>query len=107
MNKKIAILKESIKIILISVLVFFSTSFLTVLNHLISPINKTVGYKSLEIGFPFKYYEEFMIDCPNPNYGWNLNNSIFDIILTLVIVSGIKYLMNKKKRFTTKYIKNC
>ena len=89
-------LKGILKIILISVFVFFSTSFLTVINHLTSPINKTIGYKSLEIGFPFKYYEEFIIDCPNPNYGWNLNNLILDIILTLVIVSGIKYLMNKK-----------
>jgi hypothetical protein len=79
-----------------SVLVFLSISFLTVFNHLTSPINRTVGYKSLEIGFPFKYYEEFMIDCPNPNYGWNLNNLILDIILTLIIVSGIMYIINKK-----------
>lgn len=66
------------------------------MSHLTSPINKTVGYKSLEIGFPFKYYEEFMIDCPNPNYGWNLNNLILDIILTLIIVSGIMCFINKK-----------
>lgn len=58
-------IKKGIGIILISMLVFFSTSFLIVMNHLISPINKTVRYKSLEIGFLFKYYEEFMIDCPN------------------------------------------
>ena len=77
-------------------MVFFSTSFLTVINHLISPINKTVGYNSLEIGFPFKYYEEFIIDCPNPNYGWNLNNLILDIVLTVIIVSGIIYFANKK-----------
>ena len=89
-------IKDSLKIISISFLVFFSISFLTVINHLTSPINKTIGYKSLEIGFPFKYYEEFMIDCPNPNYGWNLDYLIFDIILTLLIVSGIKYLINKK-----------
>jgi len=81
--------------LLMSVLVFLSTSFLTVFNHLTSPINRTVGYKSLEIGFPFKYYEEFMIDCPNPNYGWNLNNLILDIIITLIIVSGIMYFVNK------------
>ncbi len=63
---------------------------------MISPINRTIGYKSLEIGFPFKYYEEFMIDCANPNYSWNLNNLILDIILTLIVVSGIVYLMNRK-----------
>ncbi len=89
-------IRKGIGIIFMSMLVFFSTSFLTVINHLISPINKTIGYKSLEIGFPFKYYEEFMIDCPNPNYGWNLSNLILDIILTLIIVSGITYIMNKK-----------
>ncbi len=82
--------------LILSILTFLSTSFLTVINHLTSPINKTIGYKSLEIGFPFKYYEEFMIDCPNLNYGWNFNNLILDIILTLIIVSGIIYIMNKK-----------
>jgi hypothetical protein len=78
-----------------SVLVFFSTSFLTVFNHLTSPINRTIGYQSLEIGFPFKYYEEFMVDCPNPNYGWDLNNLILDMIITLIVVSGIIYLVYK------------
>jgi hypothetical protein len=82
--------------LILSILTFLSTSFLTVISHLTSPVNKTVGYKSLEIGFPFKYYEEFMIDCPNPNYGWNLNNLIIDIILTLIIVSGIMFFINKK-----------
>lgn len=91
--------------LLMSVLVFLSTSFLTVLNHLTLPINRTVGYKSLEIGFPFKYYEEFMIDCPNPNYGWNFNNLILDIIITLIIISGIIYFVNK--RVTTRCIINC
>ena len=85
-------------------LVFFSVSFLTVFSHLTSPINRTIGFKSLEIGFPFKYYEEFMIDCPNPNYGWNLGNLFLDIFLTLIIVSGIIYYV--KKRVTTMYIKN-
>ncbi len=89
-------IKKIILILLFSTLVFFSVSFLTVINHLISPINKTIGYKSLEIGFPLKYYEEFMIDCPNPNFGWNLNNLILDIILTVIITSGILYIMNKK-----------
>lgn len=88
--------KKIIITLILSILTFLSTSFLTVISHLTSPINKTVGYKSLEIGFPFKYYEEFMIDCPNPNYGWNLNNLILDIILTLIIVSGIMNFINKK-----------
>lgn len=88
--------KKLIITLILSILTFLSTLFLTVMSHLTSPINKTVGYKSLEIGFPFKYYEEFMIDCPNPNYGWNLNNLILDIILTLIIVSGIMCFINKK-----------
>ena len=88
--------KKIIITLILSILTFLSTLFLTIISHLTSPINKTVGYKSLEIGFPFKYYEEFMIDCPNPNYGWNLNNLILDIILTLIIVSGIMYFINKK-----------
>ncbi len=88
--------KKIIITLILSILTFLSTSFLTVISHLTSPINRIIGYKSLEIGFPFKYYEEFMIDCLNPNYGWNLNNLILNIILTLIIVSGIIYLMNKK-----------
>lgn len=89
-------IKKIILSVLLSTLVFFSISFLTVINHLTSPINRTIGYKSLEIGFPFKYYEEFIIDCPNLNYGWNLNNLILDIILTVLTISGIIYLINKK-----------
>ena len=80
-------------------LIFLSTSFLTVLSHMTSPINPTNGYKSLEIGFPFKYYEEFMIDCPNPNYGWNLSNLIIDIVLTLIVVNAIMFIIDKKKVF--------
>ena len=90
-------IKKGIRIILMSMLVFCSISFLTIFNHLASPINKVTGYKPIEIGFPFKYYEEFIIDCPKLNYGWNSKNLVFDIILTLIIVSGIFYFRNKEK----------
>ena len=28
----------------------------------------------LNIGFPLVYYNQFMIDCPIPNSGWNILN---------------------------------
>ncbi len=101
LNKPIKMGKKLIKTLILSILTFLSTSFINVMSHLTSPVNKTVGYKSLEIGFPFKYYEEFMIDYPIPNYRWNLSNLILDIILTFIIVSGIMYIMNKNRVTTT------
>uniref|UniRef100_UPI00404AA9D2 hypothetical protein n=1 Tax=Flavobacterium sp. TaxID=239 RepID=UPI00404AA9D2 len=83
--------------LLLSVLVFLSVSFLTVFTHLNSPFNTSSRYKSLEIGFPFTYYEEFMVECPNLNFGWNLNNLILDIVLVFITVSGIMYFVNNKK----------
>ncbi len=79
---------------ILSVLVFFSTSFVTVLFHINSPINRQID-DSLYIGFPFTYYSQFFIEEPIPNSGWKLNNLLLDIVITWIIVTGI-YLLSTK-----------
>ncbi len=74
---------------LLSILIFFSTSFLTVLFQINSPLNRREGYSELNIGFPFKYYHEFIVDCPTPNYGWDANNLINDCILIWVLTISV------------------
>ena len=84
-----------------SILVFSLSSFLTVVQHIKSPLNQTAGYEPLEIGFPFQYYHEFMVDCPSLNYGWDSKNLILDIIITVTFVGGIllirKYLKDNNE----------
>jgi len=81
---------------LLSVLIFFSVSFITVLLQINSPIHR---YEFLEhkIGFPFVYYHEFMVDCPIPNSGWNFNNLILDCVITWIIVTGLYLILKRNK----------
>jgi len=81
--------KKLIKGTLLSILIFFSVSFLTVLFQINSPLNRFEERYDLRIGFPFEYYYEFIIDS-NFNYGWNVENLIIDCFLiwgiTLIIM---------------------
>lgn len=81
--------------IVMSILIFFSISFLTILHFLIRPIDKILGYRSLEIGFPLKYYEQFRIGC-NTHHGWYLDNLLVDMIITVLGVSLIVYMRNRR-----------
>jgi hypothetical protein len=83
----------------LSILIFFSTSFITVLIQ-IAPIKyyKRNESYNLDIGFPFKYYEEFWLKGNvTPNFGWNGLNLIYNIITTWFIVFGEYYLLNRNK----------
>lgn len=80
---------------LLSVLIFFSISFITVLFHINSPLHRINDFHELKIGFPFIYYHEFMVEFPIPNSGWYLTNLILDCFLTWLIVTAI-YLKTKK-----------
>lgn len=88
-------LRTLVKGILLSILIFFSISFLTVLFQLYSPLNRIEGRYELRIGFPLEYYYELMLDCQSPNYGWNGKNLLFDCGLIWVITMII--LMIRKK----------
>lgn len=84
---------------LLSILVFLSISFITVLTH-INPIHyysSLENYK-LEIGFPFIYYEQFWLAGSRiPNSIWMIDNLIYNCVLTWVVVTGI-YLLTKRIR---------
>lgn len=84
---------------LLSILIFFSISFITILMQ-IGPfhyygLNET--YK-LDIGFPFKYYGQFWVSKSNtPNSGWHLKNLFLDCLLTWILVVGLYVWIKKKK----------
>ena len=83
----------------LSILVFFSISFLTILTQ-INPLHyyqDTETYK-LDIGFPFKYYEQFWLRGNDiPNSGWTISNLFYDCLLTWLVVTGLYYLIKRKR----------
>ena len=92
MNKRILV--PFLKGTILSILVFFSISFLFVLYR-ISPITIGDTY-SLEIGFPFRYYNQFQLSGSTElNSGWNVTNLLWDCLITWIIVCGF-YMISKK-----------
>lgn len=94
---------EQLKIILLgtalSILVFFSTSFLTVLTQ-INPLHYYQGSETykLDIGFPFKFYGQFWLSGSDiPNSGWTISNLFYDCMLTWIVVTGIYYLIKRRR----------
>lgn len=90
-------LKNLVKATILSIMIFFSISFLTVLFQINSPFNRMDKYYELKIGFPFEYYYEFFVEYPIPNSGWNANNLILDCVLTWVITFVLIILIKKRK----------
>lgn len=82
---------------LLSILIFFSISFITVLFHINSPFHR-MHNNGLKIGFPFEYYQQFMVDCPIPNSSWNLNNLIMDCGITWGMTMLFIMFMNNKNK---------
>jgi len=75
-----------IKIFLLSILVFFSISFITVIDDLnIPPLGFVDNPCTIKIGFPFTYYHQFLVESPIPNSGWT-GGFIPDYILRLSLV---------------------
>jgi hypothetical protein len=92
------LIKIILKVTLLSSLIFFSISFITVLFQVNSPLNRQID-STLNIGYPFIYYYQFYIDLPIPNSGWNIKNLFIDCLLIWLIVFGIYF-------WKTKLIKN-
>jgi hypothetical protein len=80
----------------LSILVFFSVSFLTILTQLNSPLKRYERFEH-KIGFPYSYYHEFMVDCPIPNSGWNIKHLIFDCLITWMFVTGLYLIIKRNK----------
>lgn len=98
------IIADIFKGTLLSILVFFSVSFLYVIYR-ISPITMGNTY-SLEIGFPLKYYYQFQVGGnPFLNSGWNINNLFLDCLITWILVCGL-YVIIKRKKLVTLNRKN-
>ena len=83
--------------IILSILIFLSISFITVLLQLNSPLNRQIN-STLNIGFPFVYYNQFLVDPPIPNSGWNLKNLVLDFTLVWLIVVGTYTIIFKRQK---------
>ncbi len=83
----------------LALVLFFVISFITVLFSIRTPLTINDDYHLLEIGFPFRYYYEMWVDKDFPNYGWNLVNLLYDIMLSFLITS-IGFIFIKRKRKT-------
>lgn len=86
-----------IKGTLLSILIFFSISFLTVISQINTPLNRMEENYELKIGFPFEYYHEFIVDCPIRNSAWNGTNLLLDCGLTWIITIALIIMINKKE----------
>ena len=88
---------------LISILVFLSISFITVLTQ-INPLHyykNNEAYK-LDIGFPFKYYGQFWLTGNSiPNSGWTVDHLFYDCLLTWFVVTGLYYLKHRSNNNST------
>lgn len=85
---------------ILSILVFFSISFLTVLTQ-INPFHyyKNEEIYQLNIGFPLIYYHQFWLSGSKiPNSGWTVNYLFYDSILTWIIVAGAYITWQKIKK---------
>ena len=80
----------------LSILIFFSISFLTILFQLYSPLNRSGHFYGISIGFPFEFYYELMIDCPESNHGWKSMNLIWDSLMVWVLTIGAGMIKWKK-----------
>jgi len=80
----------------LSILIFCSTSFLTVLFQINSPLHRQTD-DHLAIGFPLSYYSQFMVDCSIPNSGWDGKHLLFDILSIWALTTGV-FLIVKRNR---------
>lgn len=84
---------------ILSILVFFSVSFISFLTQ----VNPLHYYKSsetykLDIGFPFTFYRQFWLSGSRiPNSGWTLDNLFYDCFITWIVVAGCYMLIQRRK----------
>lgn len=94
--------KNLISATVLSVLVFLSISFVTVLIQ-INPIHYYANGEPyrLDIGYPFRFYEQFFLRGSEiPNSGWYIDNLLYDCVLTWLFITGLyvltQIIRNKK-----------
>jgi len=81
---------------ILSILVFFSVSFLPFLYR-ISPLTIGEDFDPLDIGFPLTYYSQFKMRGNDFfNSGWNINHLFFDCLIYWIVICG-GYVVFKRK----------
>jgi hypothetical protein len=85
---------------LLSILLFCTVSFITVLMCINSPLNRISEIYELKIGFPFIYYSEVMVECPNPNSTWRIDYLFLDCSIVWILVQAIIIFFRKPDKKT-------
>ena len=81
---------------ILSILVFFSVSFLPFL-YKISPLTRGEDSYKLDVGFPLKYYGQFQLRGNDfLNSGWNVKNLILDCLIYWIVICGCYVLIKRK-----------
>ncbi|WP_103068693.1 hypothetical protein [Aquimarina sediminis] len=86
-------MKKIISVTVVSILIFLSISFLTVLNFVF-----TSGFPELKIGFPLQYYNRFFTAPDELRFSWNIWNLIIDFLVIWGITAVVYYLSKRIKK---------
>ena len=84
-----------IKGTLLSVLIFFSISFITIVLQL--PPFQDYDTNKIKIGFPWQFYYQFCIERCDYRHGWDIVYWFYDCVLTWVITMILYWLISFKK----------
>lgn len=79
-------IKENLLTFGLSILVFFSLSFLQAAYYL----HNFHLFNEVKLGIPYTYFRMFMVDCPVPNSGGNVEHLIIDFSLCYILVYAIQ-----------------
>lgn len=84
---------------LLSILVFFAVSFLSVLAQIAGPLNGHTPRVRLDVGWPYTFYQEFWINgSDSMNCGWDVKNLALGSALTWVVVTGAYIILKRTAR---------
>ncbi|MBL7954777.1 MAG: hypothetical protein JNJ91_07035 [Flavobacteriales bacterium] len=84
---------------LLSILVFFAVSFLSILGQIAGPLNGHTPRVRLEVGWPFTFYQEFWVNgSESMNCGWHMRNLLFGCVLTWAVVTGTYLVLTRMAR---------
>ncbi len=84
---------------LLSILVFFAVSFLSILGQIAGPLNGHTPRVRLDVGWPFTYYQEFWVNgSESMNCGWDMGNLLFGCALTWIVVAGTYLMLTRTAR---------
>ena len=65
-------------------IIFFMVSYFSVMISLVNRINLPVT----NIGFPFRYYEQFWMGPDDLHYGWSFKYFLLDCLITWIVVTS-------------------